>query len=254
MEVAGHVYCHINNGGVAFSVVDEGNGPVVRIDSSHFGTNTMKHDLHVSPNELKLLAEMFTKAAAHQSYSETYCCAAKADKIGGVADVCMANEGGPPPGFPQDDEFSIQQGDNGTANLDLWYSHQFVQNECVEHRGNKTNRTAYKFDKGFVLEGTVCGTIYVKDPLKYNGYTKFAVQTFQINFNGEFKPTNIGHPELKVVAGKMDHLHGKLSLEWNGVPEGTELVVNYEYDMNKNDKAQLDALSKKGDANGIHVK
>ena len=252
MEVAGHVYCHINNGGVAFSVVDEGNGPVVRIESSHFGTNTMKHDVHVGPNELKLLAELFTKAAAHQGYSETYCCAAKADKIGGTAD-CAANEGGPPPGFPQDDEFSIMQGDNGTANLDLYYAHQFMQNECVEHRGNKTNRVAYKFDKGFILEGTVCGTIYVKDPLKYNGYTKFAVQTFQITYDGEFKPTNIGSPELKVVAGKMDHLHGKLSLEWNGVPEGTELVVSYEYDMIKNDKAKLDALSKEN-ANGIYVK
>jgi len=233
MEVAGNVYCHINNGGVAFSVVDEGNGPVVRIDSSHFGTNSMRHDLHVSPKELLLLAEMFKNAAAYQGYSETYCCAAKAETT--VEKLARVVEGAgagccPPPGFPQDDEFSIQQGDNGTANLDIWYAHQFMQNECIEHRGNKTNRTAYHFSKDKVLEGTVTGTIYVKDPLKFNGYVKYATQQFQIKFNGEIEFTDVGEKcELKVVSGKMDHLHGKLSFEWNGVPDVTELIVCYEF-------------------------
>jgi ferredoxin len=73
------VYFHIGNGGVSFSVLDKGHGPVVKIDSSHFGNNVTSQELYVRPEDLTVLARLFRTAADHEGYSKSYCMAAAAE-------------------------------------------------------------------------------------------------------------------------------------------------------------------------------
>lgn len=75
------VYFHIDNGGVSFSVVDEGSGPVIEITASHFGHKTMNSRLGIKAEELAVLGEMFKHAAQYDGYSKEYCVAAKVYEV-----------------------------------------------------------------------------------------------------------------------------------------------------------------------------
>ena len=61
-------------------------------------------------------------------------------------------------GFPGDDVNSLQQLADGTANLDVFYSHQFVQNESHTDAGGTT--TAFTVEHIPVIAGTMTGTVY----------------------------------------------------------------------------------------------
>jgi len=54
------LYAHINNGGLSFSVgVDEqGIGPVLRIESSHFANNVHRQDFFMTPAFAEGLAKL----------------------------------------------------------------------------------------------------------------------------------------------------------------------------------------------------
>jgi hypothetical protein len=78
-EVAS-VYLHIGNGGVTFSVVDEGYGPVVKIRSISLGTNVISQEIHVSNDELAALSKMFDYASK-KYYSEYYCNHAQVEEV-----------------------------------------------------------------------------------------------------------------------------------------------------------------------------
>lgn len=65
------VYCHIGNGGVTFSIEDNGHGPEVVISSSHFGNNTSSQSVAVDHDTLKQIRDMFIKACELE-YSNTY--------------------------------------------------------------------------------------------------------------------------------------------------------------------------------------
>lgn len=74
MKTIDHVNFHINNGGVSFSVIDEGYGPTIKIEQSHFGAATSTITLKTDPESLKTLGEMLIGAST-ENFSETYCCA-----------------------------------------------------------------------------------------------------------------------------------------------------------------------------------
>jgi hypothetical protein len=85
---------------------------------------------------------------------------------------------------------------DGTANLDIFYTHQFVQNESTstDNGGNVTS--AYSpLEHTPILAGTITGTIY-------DG--SLAVQTFVVSSTGTFTFSNIGSPATYVTAGSLN--------------------------------------------------
>jgi hypothetical protein len=99
-------------------------------------------------------------------------------------------------GYPGDDANTLMQQADGTANLDIWYSHQFVQNEVTStDNGGDTSATYAPLEKTPILAGTVTGTVY-------DGST--AVQTFVVSSAGTFTFTSIGSPSITVTAGSLN--------------------------------------------------
>lgn len=127
-------------------------------------------------------------------------------------------------GFPGDDAASLQQLADGTANLDIYYTSQFVQNETQENAGGGTSLT-YTLEKTPVLAGTMVGTIY-------DGGT--AIYTFSVNSAGTFAFTAIGSPSPTVSAGSVNLTTGVVTLTWSADPGANSVVVSYEYNMECN--------------------
>lgn len=126
-------------------------------------------------------------------------------------------------GFPGDDANSLMQLADGTANLDVWYSHSFVQNEATSvDDGADVTATYAPLEHTPVLAGTVTGTVY-------DGST--AVQTFVVSSAGSFTFSDIGSPVNKATAGSLNNNTGELVLTWNNAPGANHVVINYEYNM-----------------------
>lgn len=126
-------------------------------------------------------------------------------------------------GFPADDVNSLQQRADGTANLDVFYSHQFVQNETHLDAGGTT--TAVTLEHKPVIAGTVTGVVYDGD---------VAVNNIVVGSNGTVTVTDIGTPTNKVTSGTLNLTSGALSLTWNNDPGANKVVVSYEYNMEAN--------------------
>ena len=126
-------------------------------------------------------------------------------------------------GFPGDDVNSLQQLADGTANLDVFYSHQFVQNESHADTGGTT--TAFTVEHVPVIAGTMTGTVYA-------GAT--VVNTFVVAAGGTMSVTQVGSPSNKVTSGTLDPSTGAVSLTWNNDPGANTVVVSYEYNMEGN--------------------
>jgi hypothetical protein len=127
-------------------------------------------------------------------------------------------------GFPADDVNSLQQLADGTANLDVFYSHQFVQNETQVNAGGSTT-TVVTLEKVPVISGTVTGVVYDGD---------VAVNNIVVGQNGTVTVTNIGSPVNKVTNGTLNLTTGVLTLTWNNDPGENKVVVSYEYNMEMN--------------------
>lgn len=126
-------------------------------------------------------------------------------------------------GFPGDDANSLMQKADGTANLDIFYSHQFVQNEASSvDAGADTTSVFSPLEHTPILAGTVTGTIY-KGPT--------AVQTFSVSSGGAFSFTPIGSPADFVQAGSVDVTSGEITLTWNNAPGTNSLVLSYEANL-----------------------
>ena len=132
-----------------------------------------------------------------------------------------ATRGATQPGFPGDDALSLQQLASGDANLDIFFTHQFVQNETQSNAGGGTTLT-YTLEKTPVLAGTITGTIT-------DGATD--IQTFVVDENGAFTFTSIGAPVTLVTAGAIDLVTGVMTLTWNADPGANSITVNYEYNL-----------------------
>jgi hypothetical protein len=134
-------------------------------------------------------------------------------------------------GFPTDDATSLQQLMSGDANLNIFFTHQFVQNEVQTNAGGGTTLT-YTLEKTPVIAGTVTGTIGTA--LNGDG------QTFNIpqaNATGALwallNITSIGaQPASYVTAGTLDPVAGVLTLTWAGSAVANNYVtMNYEYNL-----------------------
>jgi len=141
-------------------------------------------------------------------------------------------------GFPGDDANSLMQRADGTANLDIFYTHQFVQNESTStDAGGDVTATYSPLEHTPILAGTVTGTVYV-------GST--AVQTFVVSSAGVFTFTGIGSPSVFAntgggtptgtgVAGTtLNTTTGEMTLVFNSAPSANHVVLSYEYNMECN--------------------
>jgi hypothetical protein len=141
-------------------------------------------------------------------------------------------------GFPGDDVNSLMQRADGTANLDIFYTHQSVQNEATstDAGGDATAHYA-PLEHTPVLAGTVTGTVYV-------GST--AVQTFVVSSAGVFTFTGIGSPAVFANTGSgtptgtgvagttLNTSTGEMVLVFNSAPSANHVVLSYEYNMECN--------------------
>jgi hypothetical protein len=129
-------------------------------------------------------------------------------------------------GFPADDINSLQQLADGTANLDIFYSSQFVQNESTNTDAGAVALVAYApLEHTPILAGTMTGTVFV-------GAT--AVQTFTVSSAGVFTFSLIGAPAVFAVAGTLNLVTGEVTITFNVAPGPNHLVVSYEYNMECN--------------------
>lgn len=127
-------------------------------------------------------------------------------------------------GFPGDDVNSLQQLADGTANLSIYYSSQFVQNENHTDTG-LTTTTSFALEHTPVLAGTITGSIY-------DGGTM--VQTFSVNSAGTFTFTTVDGSLQLVTSATIDLATGLMTLEWNGAPGANNTTISYEYNMECN--------------------
>lgn len=127
-------------------------------------------------------------------------------------------------GFPGDDVNSLQQLADGTANLSIYYSSQFVQNENHTDTG-LTTTTSFVLEHTPVLAGTITGSIY-------DGGTM--VQTFSVNSAGTFTFTTVDGSLQLVTSATIDLATGLMTLEWNGAPGINNVTTSYEYNMECN--------------------
>ena len=127
-------------------------------------------------------------------------------------------------GFPTDDANSLQQLASGDANLSVYYSHQYIENETSPTDAGGTTTTV-SFEHTPVLAGTVTGTIY-------DGNT--AAQTFVVSENGVFTFHDIGSPSNKVTSATLNLTTGEMVLNWNNDPGANHATVSYEYNMECN--------------------
>ena len=131
-------------------------------------------------------------------------------------------------GFPGDDANSLQQRASGDANLDIFYSHQFVQNETTstDVGGTASGHVSVfaPLEHTPILGGTMTGTVF-------RGSS--AVQTFVVDSAGTFTFTSIGAPTIAVSSGTLDVSSGEVTLTWNGGgdPTSNHVVCSYEYNL-----------------------
>lgn len=129
-------------------------------------------------------------------------------------------------GFPTDDATSLMQRASGDANLDVYYTHQFIQNETSStDAGGDTTSVYSPVEHTPVLAGTMTGTVY-------DGST--AIQTFVVSEAGTFSFTDIGSPSPKATSGTLDVVTGEVTLTWGSDPGANHVVFNYEYNMECN--------------------
>jgi hypothetical protein len=133
-------------------------------------------------------------------------------------------------GYPTDDAVSLQQLASGDGNLDIYYTHQFIQNETSStHPGGSSIAAIYApLEHTPVLAGTLTGTVY-------DGST--AIQTFVVSSSGTFTFTDIGTVTVKAQASgsSVDLNTGEITLQWTGGDPGdNHFVTSYEYNMECN--------------------
>lgn len=131
-------------------------------------------------------------------------------------------------GFPGDDVNSLQQLASGDANLDIFYSSQFINREATSTDAGAGTTAAYApLEHTPILAGTLIGTAY-------DGAV--AVATFVVDENDDFTVTDLGAGLQLPVAGSctINRTTGELVIEWDGAPGANHCVVSYEYNMECN--------------------
>ena len=127
--------------------------------------------------------------------------------------------------FPGDDSTSLMQTADGTANLDVYYSSQFVQNETTAVDSSNDTAGSFTLAHTPVIAGTIVGTVYVSTT---------AVQSFVVSEAGAFTFTDIGTPGTKATAGSIVLSSGTITLTYGASVAASHLVLSYEYNMENN--------------------
>ena len=132
-------------------------------------------------------------------------------------------------GFPSDDSVSLQQLASGDGNLDIFYTHQFIQNETSSTDiGGDTTSVFSPLEHTPLLPGTLTGTVF-------DG--TLAKQTFTVDQAGAFTFTNIGSPAAPTAqasGSSLDLNSGEVVIEWTADPGSNHIVCSYEYNMECN--------------------
>ena len=132
--------------------------------------------------------------------------------------------------FPSDDACALQQMASGMANLDIWYSQQFVEKEC--NKDMLAHKEYIIFEHTPVIKGTIVGYIHVDDNL---------LCTFIINELGVFE----GYPLLSddfetyfdAKSCSMNLTTGEMTLKKNDIwavdvkKKDYDVYMSYEYNM-----------------------
>ena len=130
-------------------------------------------------------------------------------------------------GYPADDTNTLMQRSSGDANLDVFYSSQFIQNEPSSTSAgvDASSMTVYApLEHTPILPGTVTGTIY-------DGSS--AIQTFVVSEDNSFGFSNLVAPPAaaRANAGHLDVTTGEITLTWTTDPGANHVILNYEYNM-----------------------
>ena len=127
-------------------------------------------------------------------------------------------------GFPGDDVNSLMQRASGDANLDIFYSHQFIQGEVSStDAGADVTSVFAPLEHTPILAGTVTGTVY-------DGAS--AIQTFVVSEAGVFTFTDLTAPlATKATGASINVTTGEVTLTWNAAPGENHIVINYEYNL-----------------------
>lgn len=136
----------------------------------------------------------------------------------------LSNNGG----YPDDDKNTLGQLASGDANLDIYYSSNFVENEeSSTDDGADTTSIYSPVEHVPVFPGTLTGVVFV-------GST--AIQYFQVKEDKTFLFTDIGTPSAKAVSSgsTVDPATGEIRLAWNSAPGENHLTISYEYNMECN--------------------
>jgi len=241
-------YFHIGNGGVSFSVLDKGHGPVIKVDSSHFGNNVTSQEVFVRQEDLIVLARLFDEAANYEGYSSPYCYAAQAESSypyslidgfapehGGLAgcdsysdkeiqdlvdlSVGMLDH--------SDDPFVGSSCCLDEEEYDCCCDFEFVANEQTDvSPGTSTVSTYHVLHNAPLIPGTLTGAICLKDkPASYTFVTASEKTSFF------FTPTvHRAETDATPIAGSIDFSLGALTIVWDKEPGINYCVVNYEYE------------------------
>ena len=74
MKKIGEVYCHVGNSGANFSVIDEGFGPTILVETSSFGNLQTSFKLLTDRASMRAIGEMLISASNRTAdYSADYC-------------------------------------------------------------------------------------------------------------------------------------------------------------------------------------
>lgn len=133
-------------------------------------------------------------------------------------------------GYPGDDANSLMQLADGTANLDIYYSSQFIPNETSSTDAGVITTAIYApLEHTPVLPGTVTGTVY-------DG--SVAIQTFTVNTAGTFTfndlSSGLGSNKAQSSGSSINVNTGEVVLSWLAAVGPNHIVVNYEYNMECN--------------------
>lgn len=128
-------------------------------------------------------------------------------------------------GFLLDDCNSLQQWSAGNANLDIFYSCQFIQNETLVHsKGLLSDKIAYwPLEHTPVLPGTMTGIV------KLDGEQ---IQTFTISGENIVRLSQTSNTNVPcMILAKLIPNTGEFIGYWDAPVEKTELIVSYEYNI-----------------------
>ncbi len=145
-------------------------------------------------------------------------------------DILNGRRETPCSGFPQDDEFSLQQGcANDCTYLDRYFDYQYVQCEEAFPSNIKDYaspkrlifyESCFQLKNTPILGGSLTGTILIDN---------IPVQTFVESSSGGFQFQSEKDSPLFVTQGILIRKIGQLYLTWKSPPPEHKLVVNYEY-------------------------